>query len=164
CSKVACSLTFPWMMSLSVVAWGVAGPASSGLGGVAAGGVVVVAEGLGDDGGGGLEDALAQGGGERGAGGNAELAGPRGRGGRVRGGAWSLVSARRSRPRRRCWVMGVPPGAARTGGRVIAGRWPALMAQVRKARAAALSPGRQVACQASMRAWLRLPGARCRPP
>jgi hypothetical protein len=66
-SKVACSLTFPWMMSLSVVAWGVAGPASAGLGGVAVGGVVVVAEGLGDDEGGGLEDELAQGGGEGGA-------------------------------------------------------------------------------------------------
>src|SRR5216684_6538027 len=43
----------------------------------------VVAEGLGDDGGGGLEDELAQGGGERGAGGDAELAGQRGHGGGV---------------------------------------------------------------------------------
>src|SRR6266851_913835 len=79
-SKVACFLTFPWMMSLSVVAWGVAGPASPGLGGVAVGGVVVVAEGLGDDGGGCLEDELAQRRGERGAGGNAELAEQRGHG------------------------------------------------------------------------------------
>src|SRR5260370_32102276 len=68
------------MMSLCVVAGGVAGPASPGVGGVAVGGVVVVAEGLGDDGGGGLEDELAQGGGERGAGGDAELAEQRGHG------------------------------------------------------------------------------------
>jgi hypothetical protein len=44
------------------------------------GGVVVVAEGLGDDGGGGLEGELAQGGGERGAGGDAELGEQRGHG------------------------------------------------------------------------------------
>src|SRR5260370_30887442 len=59
---------------MCVVTGGVAGPGSSGLGGVPVGGVVVVAEGLGDDGGGGLEDEPAQGGGERGAGGDAELA------------------------------------------------------------------------------------------
>ncbi len=62
------------MLSLSVVAGGVAGPGLAGLGCVAVRGQMAVTEGLGDDGGRGLEDELAQGGGSGGRRGDAELA------------------------------------------------------------------------------------------
>lgn len=52
---------------------GVAAPGSSGLGGDSGGGVVVVAQRLGDDGCWDLEDELAQGGGPAGQGGDAEI-------------------------------------------------------------------------------------------
>ena len=49
-------------MLLGVVATGVVDPGSGGVGVLALGGGVVESEGFGDDGGGGLEDELAQGG------------------------------------------------------------------------------------------------------
>ena len=56
-----------------MVAGGVAAPGRSGLAGDSGGGVVVVAERLGDDGSWDLEDELAQRGGPAGQGGDAEI-------------------------------------------------------------------------------------------
>ena len=74
CSKVAYSLSARRRLLLCVVAGGVAGPGLPGLGGVAVDCQVAVSEGLGDDGGGGLLDEVAQGGGAGCACGDAELA------------------------------------------------------------------------------------------
>src|SRR5260370_31061089 len=74
CSKIAYPRARPGELVLCVVTGGVAGPGLPGLGGVAVHGQMAVSEGPGDDGGGGLEDEIAQGGGAGGGRGDAELA------------------------------------------------------------------------------------------